>query len=286
MAETMRMSIFDSVDNNQHATGGLPVISKDASEREMLDYMVLVLTRRLQKPKAFKGGYLLNQLLGRQSRMTHDVDFSIDDAETYTLVKAILTEIGDYFVDTGLIAKYSVKETIAPRQSGGIDFYGESGKKILGVDVGLHSLSWGVTAYEFDIASLDGFTVERMLADKIMAILSRKRFRRPKDLYDFWVITNNFDFDPRLILQFIEKRGAAEWDNIPFSDTILVEYKKAWDSLVLQSPDETALYKPSFNEEVLPRFNIIALALKSGNYLDKWDHVQYNFVRINDEDQL
>ena len=145
----------------------------------------------------------------------------------------------------------------------------------------MHPLSWGVTAYKFDITTLDGFTVERMLSDKIIAILSRKRFRRPKDLYDLWVITNNFDFDPNLVLQFIKKRGNAEWDNIPFSDTILVEYKKAWDALILQSLNETTLEKPSFNEEVLPRFNIIAFALKNGNCLDRWDHIQHNFVRLN-----
>jgi hypothetical protein len=281
MTEPMKMNIFDSVDNNHEASEDLPVISKDASDQDMLDYMVLVLSRRLQRPKAFKGGYLLNQLLGNQSRMTHDVDFSIDDEKTYELVKTILTEIAEKFLEIGLIAEYKVKETIAPKQSGGIDFYGESGKKILGVDVGLHPLSWGVTAYKFDITTLDGFTVERMLSDKIIAILSRKRFRRPKDLYDLWVITNNFDFDPNLVLQFIKKRGNAEWDNIPFSDTILVEYKKAWDSLILQSLDETTLEKPSFNEEVLPRFNIIAFALKNGNCLDRWDHIQHNFVRLN-----
>ena len=210
-------------------------------------------------------------------------DFSIDDEKTYELVKTILTEIAEKFLKLGLIAEYKVKDTIAPTRSGGIDFYGESGKKILGVDVGLHTLSWGVTSYEFDITTLDGFTVERMLSDKIIAILSRKRFRRPKDLYDLWVITNNFDFDPSKVLQFIAKRGNAEWDNIPFSDIILVEYKKAWDSLVLQSPDESALEKPSFNEEVLPRFNIIALSLKNGSHLDRWDHIQHNFVRLPNE---
>ena len=283
MTEPMRMNIFDSLDNNHDATKDLPVISKDASEQEILDYMVLVLARRLQRPKAFKGGYLLNQLLGNKSRMTHDVDFSIDDEKTYELVKTILTEIAEKFLKLGLIAEYKVKDTIAPTRSGGIDFYGESGKKILGVDVGLHTLSWGVTSYEFDITTLDGFTVERMLSDKIIAILSRKRFRRPKDLYDLWVITNNFDFDPSKVLQFIAKRGNAEWDNIPFSDIILVEYKKAWDSLVLQSPDESALEKPSFNEEVLPRFNIIALSLKNGSHLDRWDHIQHNFVRLPNE---
>lgn len=101
MSEPIKMNIFDSVDN----TNGADALPKSATSQEALDYMVLVISRRLQRPNAFKGGYLLNQLLGNKSRLTHDVDFSIT------------------FKEAGLIEAFRVKETIAPRQSGGIDFY-------------------------------------------------------------------------------------------------------------------------------------------------------------------
>ena len=60
--------------------------------------------------------------------LTGDVDFSIDDEKTYELVKVILTEIAEKFLEIGLIAEFKGKETFAPTRSGGIDFYGESGK--------------------------------------------------------------------------------------------------------------------------------------------------------------
>lgn len=267
MSEPIKMNIFDSVDN----TMGADALPKSATSQEALDYMVLVISRRLQRPNAFKGGYLLNQLLGNKSRLTHDVDFSIDDQEAYAEVKRILIEIGNTFKEAGLIEAFRVKETIAPRQSGGIDFYDNTGAKVLGVDVGLHSLQWGTTQYNFNIAPLTGFTVERMLSDKIMAILSRKRFRRTKDLYDLWVITNNFDFDSDLVLQFIANRGDAEWQNIPFSDTVLVEYEKAWNKLILQTPNNGELDKPPF-DQVIRRFNIIALTLRDAKNPGFWNH--------------
>lgn len=224
---------------------------------------------------------MLNQLLGRNSRMTHDVDFSVDSVESYEVVKKILREIAQIFQQRGLIADYKIKESIASRSSGGIDFYNESGAKVLGVDVGLHSLDWGITSYNFTIATIDGFSIERMLSDKIMAILSRKRFRRTKDIYDLWAITNQFDFDAKLVLEFINKRGDAEWQNIPFSDIILVEYEKAWEKLVLQTPDGYDLEKPEF-PEVLHRFNSIAFTLKEGQHLGVWNHKVLRF-EYNDE---
>lgn len=238
--------------------------------------MALVIARRLQQPKAFKGWYLLNQLLGNQSRMTHDIDFSISDKIAYVAVKELLKEIGDTFCNNHSIASYTIKEDISSQRSGGVDFYSDDGTKILGVGVGLHSLEYGIIEYNFEISVLSGFSIERMLADKIISILSKKRFRRTKDLYDVWVLTNNFDFDARLVYQFIDKRGNAEWQNIPFSDTVLVEYAKAWNKLILQTPTARDLEKPDF-AMVLHRFNNIATVLKEGINLGIWKHLQLGF---------
>ena len=265
------MNVYASVNHNDD-NSDLPVLTGAESSQDLLDYMVLVICRRLQTDKAFKGGYLLNQLLGEQSRMTHDIDFSISDEEGYEQVKSILKDIAEVFLEKGLIAEYKIKSTITPTSSGGVDFYDNQGAKILGVDVGLHSLAWGVTSYDFNLTSLDGFTVERMLSDKLLVILSRKRFRRTKDLYDFWVITNNFDFDYNKLRNFIEKRGTAEWDNIPFSDTVVIKYANAWNKLdLINSVTGANLYKPSF-DEVIERFDHIALPLKAGVEFIRWDH--------------
>lgn len=270
------MNVYSSVEHTDD-NDDIPVLSGFEENEDLLDYISLVICRRLQIPKAFKGGYLLNQMLGAQSRQTHDVDFSISDENGYEQVKLIFKEIADNFLDSGIIHDYKIKPTISSTSSGGIDFFDELGHKILGIDVGLHSLSWGITSYNFEISELPGFTVERMLSDKIIAILSRKRFRRTKDLYDFWVITNNFDFDYQKLGRYIELRGGAEWQNIPFDDAILTEYSKAWNKLILQTPSGTMLQKPEFNS-VLERFYYVALALKGNEVHAYWKSKTLGFV--------
>lgn len=280
MTEPMRMNIFDSVDNNHDATEDLPVISKDASEQEMLDYMVLVLARQMTCDAAFKGGYMLNQLLGGASRRTRDIDFSIAEEENYKDVKRILTGIAEKFLEIGLIADYRVKEDIAPKQSGGIDFYDASGAKSLGVDVGLHNISYGVRHYNLAFADIDAFTIERMLSDKIIAILTRKRFRRTKDLYDVYAITQFFDVDLQKLYEFINIRGGAEWQNIPFNPTVIEQYQHAWDKLDLRAfGGSGTIAKPEF-DVALDRFYELALTLKNGDACYKWEHENERLLPI------
>lgn len=246
--------------------------SNTMTEREMLDYMVTVLARSLSCATAFKGGYMLNQLLGDTSRLTHDVDFSIMYKKDYEQVKSILRKIGDNFVQHDLISHYKIKEDIESRMSGGADFYAADGSKVLGVDVGLHDISWGTKHYSLSVADVEGFTIERMLSDKLIAITTRARFRRTKDLYDFYAITDFFDVDLHKLNEYVILRGGAQWENIPFNDVILREYEHAWEKLVLENSFGTgSIEKPPF-EVVLYRYYKIALPLKSNNFAERWDH--------------
>lgn len=254
----------------------MPPLPENADSSELLDYMVLVLSRRLHVEKAFSG-YMLNQLLGNNSRMTYDVDFSIHLKEDYEQVKHVLQEIADQFMNMGIIKDYKLKDTIEERMSGGIDFYGDDGRKILGADVGLHDIHWGIKQYTFKIACVNGFETERMLSDKLIAIMSRKRFRRTKDLYDFFILTSHFDFNYQKLQEYVKRRGTAEWDNIPFSDIVLAEYKKAWDKLFLLSLDGSVLPKPEFNT-VLLQYYAIALPLKEGAKFELWNHRELRLI--------
>ena len=287
MSELERVSAFDKnnvEEMNVYAgvkhtddNGDLPALTGNESNQELLDYMVLVISRQLHVQTAFKCGYMLNQLLGEQSRMTHDIDFSISDIEGYKVIIDYLKVIAEQFLKVNIISDYKIKETISPTSSGGIDFYDDLGRKILGIDVGLHDLGYGLSTYNVSIGDVQPFTVERMLADKIMAILSRKRFRRTKDIYDLFVLSENFDIDIVKLREFIDKRGNAEWKNIPFSDVVLEQYKKSWDKLILRTPMAEQLIKPEF-DTVLSRFYYIAFAVKNQEQ-DIWSSHEKRLVK-------
>lgn len=275
------MNIFGSVEHNDDNSDKWPDLCENPTNQDMLDYMALVTARFLNCQKAFKGGYMLNQLIADNSRMTHDIDFSIMKQEHYEDVKAVLKKLGEYFISKGLASSFRVKEDITETSSGGIDIYRDGirgSEKILGIDIGLHSLSYGVTEYNISIGQVQGFEIERMLADKLTAILSRKRFRRTKDLYDFYAITNLFDVDCAKVYRYTEIRGNAEWNNIPFNDIVLSEYEKAWGKLQLVSPNNLAIIKPSF-EDAIQRFYAISIPLKDNIYDIRWDHVERKISR-------
>lgn len=245
--------------------------NREYTINEMLDQMVLILSQDIECEKAFKGGYMLNQLLDN-SRMTHDVDLSICNLEDFKEIEGVLDNIGNLFVESGYIDRYEIKNQMESRHTGGMDMYDKNNVKILGVDIGFHDLSYGVCNYDIKISNVPGFEIERMLADKFVAILSNKRNRRAKDLYDFFIITNAYDCDCQKLAEYIDRRGNAEWDNIPFEDTALKLYKTSWEKVKLTNyRTGNTLNKPDF-KVVIKRFNDIALPLKEKVCFDYWDH--------------
>lgn len=265
------MNLFGSVEHNNDNTDKWPDLCDNPTKQDLLDYTALVTARYLNCQKAFKGGYMLNQILGNASRMTQDIDFSIPEVTNYEEVKRVLVRLGDYFVEKGIASSYKIKDTIGERSSGGITVYDSEGKTLVGVDVGLHNISYGIHGHDIKIGNVKAFSIERMLSDKLLAILSRKRFRRTKDLYDFYVITNAFDINLDKLADYIAVRGGAEWDNIPFNDDVIREYAMAWDKLSLASMADEHLDKPNF-QEVLERFYAIALPVKAEHGGLIWSH--------------
>ena len=249
----------------------LPPIPENCTENELLDYLVLVIARHLSCNVAFKGGYMLNQLIPTFSRVTHDIDFSVSEKSNYNEVTNVLRTICDKFKNENYIESYKIKEIADLTHSGGVDMYDSDGKKILGVDVGIHDISFGITHYNLSFTDVDGFNVERMLADKLTAITTRKRFRRTKDLYDFYVITNYFDVDLDKLSDYVGRRGNVEWDNIPFDDTIIVQYQRAWDKLNIEIYDDVSAFKKPDFDIVLRRFYQIAMSIKLKLDVHKWE---------------
>lgn len=239
-----------------------------------MDYMVLELVKEFGDKLAFKGGYMLTKLIPDSARQTADIDFSIESSELYHSLINAMERIGDHFISINYISSYRIKPTIERRMSGGMDMFDTTGKKILGIDIGWHDLHFGTTTTKIDICELRAFEVERMLADKITAILSRKRFRRPKDLYDLYCITNCFNFDANKVNEYILLRtegAGADWQNFPFSEDIEREYRRAYNSLnVVSQRDNVQLEKPIF-EDVFERFQVIGRRLLNVDGYNLWN---------------
>ena len=248
---------------------------------QCLDYIVLELNREFGNKLAFKGGYMLTKLMKTRARQTADVDFSILTGALYESIKDKLVQVSEHFISVGAIDNYKIKETIKPTMSGGVDMY-KDGVKMLGVDVGWHDITYGTVIRNLDVGDLNSFEVERMLADKITAILSRKRFRRPKDIYDLYCISETMSFDAHKVAQYIDRRtdgAGADWQNLPFSDDIVREYRKAYNSLKLTSAyTGEELVRPQF-DNVLDRFNEIAYRVKGPDFeYHIWDVNKHCFV--------
>lgn len=226
------------IDSISNKTG----LDSQSSDIEILDYIMVTLCHCLDTRKmAFKGGYVLNKIMPIPvSRDTMDIDFSISIIDYYKDVITVLNSVGENLVYDGIIQSYEIKETIGPTSSGGIKLHRDSSKvRDLGVDVGLHDINHGVVPMSILGVNVNRFSTERMLSDKISAIFSRRRFRRPKDLYDFYILTNCFNVSMRSLLNEVNIRNTIDWQATPFRDEVKVQYKKAYDSLVITDPRNT-----------------------------------------------
>lgn len=227
-------------------------ISHLSSREEILDYVMVFLCERIDlNVSVFKGGYVLTKLIPDEARLTEDIDFSVSEEGQYKSILPVLKDLGDNLLSMGIVWSYEVKDTITPTSSGGIKMVTSDGSSNIKIDIGWHDLSWGVSSWKCLGFDCKRFEVERMLCDKISAIYSRKRFRRTKDIYDFYILTNNFDVDLSKLRWYIKLRGLIDWNADPFREDVLVEYAKAYDKLRVQTTDGILINKPEFNRIIL-----------------------------------
>ncbi len=249
-------------------------ITEETSVDGILDWLMLYICRHMDvEEAAFKGGYVLSRIIPKnEARGTRDIDFSILRKEYYDVVKKVLSSAGDILMGVGVVLRYELKDNVEPTMSGGITFVMSDGTRHLGVDVGLHDITYGTHKIEVNGNLVSAFTPERMLADKFSAMFTRKRFRRVKDLYDFYVITNNFDVNISSLSDMISKRGELDYGLSPVRDEIMDGYRHAYDTLNLNvnaDANRDLVEKPSF-DTVIHRLRIFVSRLEVGGI---WDHV-------------
>ena len=185
--------------------------------------------RRLEKSKyaenlVLKGGLFIYSLTDFDSRVTVDVDFLLRKIpNTPEQLKAILEEI--IAVETGNdFVVFEVKDVapiaVAKKYAGiGASVVAriKNTKTPFSIDFGIGDVivpkqekrKIPTQLSDFDAPTVNTYSVETTIAEKIDAILSLMEFSsRMKDYYDIYYIANKFDFDGKVLTEALKKTFA------------------------------------------------------------------------------
>ena len=182
--------------------------------------------RRLEESKyaenfVLKGGLFIYSLTDFDSRVTADVDFLLRKIpNTPEQLKAVLeeivsTETGNDF--TIFEIKSVAPIAIAKKYAGiGASIVAKikNTKTPFGIDIGVGDIivprqekrSIPTQLDDFDAPTVNTYSLETTIAEKIDAILSLMEFSsRMKDYYDIYYLANKFDFDGATLTEALQK---------------------------------------------------------------------------------
>lgn len=214
--------------------------SADDLSNELYFQLFLEMSKELGENIFLKGSILLGNLLPRVARSTKDLDCSILNTEIYNShIVPCLDAFAKKVMKPGWTYKVS---PISNTQSGGIKIYNADSKTIYSVDVSVSKTDFlGVTFYNIRSSNIFGSSVEKILADKCVATLSRRRYRRVKDFYDLYIIlrsklTYNVEDVVKIMLAARSREEITELlNNVPFSEEVVERVEAAWVKLDLKS---------------------------------------------------
>ena len=185
--------------------------------------------RRLEKSKyaenlVLKGGLFIYSLTDFDSRVTVDVDFLLRKIpNTPEQLKSVLEEI--IAVETGNdFVTFEIKDVapiaVAKKYAGiGASVVAriKNTKTPFSIDFGIGDVivpkqekrKIPTQLTDFDAPTVNTYSVETTIAEKIDAILSLMEFSsRMKDYYDIYYIANKFDFDGKVLTEALKKTFA------------------------------------------------------------------------------
>lgn len=228
---------------------------------QILERLIFGLSRIFGEKMVLKGGFALMHFLPDTSRMTRDIDIDVVGASVVQNRIEELTNMCESMKRLGIIDDYLLDADISKDKSGKVDFY-RRGKHKIGIDIGIRDISFGTCRLQLDSLSLRSYTVERMLCDKLCCISSIRIQRRPKDLYDVYIITNSFEFSIEKICELykMDKDLNPDWSHIYFSEHTMNNIKHAYEKLSI-SPiykNKGFIDKPSFEQVWIRATSIIS----------------------------
>ena len=185
--------------------------------------------RRLEKSKyaenlVLKGGLFIYSLTDFDSRVTVDVDFLLRKIpNTPEQLKSVLEEIiaietGNDFVTFEIkdVAPIAVSKKYAGIGASVVARI-KNTKTPFSIDFGIGDVivpkqekrKIPTQLSDFDAPTVNTYSVETTIAEKIDAILSLMEFSsRMKDYYDIYYIANKFDFDGKVLTEALKKTFA------------------------------------------------------------------------------
>ena len=226
--------------------------------------------RRLEKSKyaenlVLKGGLFIYSLTDFDSRVTVDVDFLLRKIpNTPEQLKSVLEEI--IAVETGNdFVTFEIKDVapiaVAKKYAGiGASVVAriKNTKTPFSIDFGIGDVivpkqekrKIPTQLTDFDAPTVNTYSVETTIAEKIDAILSLMEFSsRMKDYYDIYYIANKFNFDGKVLTEALKKTFAnrehiftvEQFEQvIGFADDDAMQ--KKWKAFVRKIDDKTDDY--------------------------------------------
>lgn len=184
-----------------------------------------------------KGNILLNKLLPNSARTTQDLDFSVINPAIFNeYIKPRFIAFAEQVIDNGLADHYTVKE-MRDGNTGTISLY--NGKELVyNIDVGnTKGLYCGIIEYTFNGTMVLGSSIDKILCDKLKAILSSRRLHRKKDLYNIYVIVkSDLKFELNKVYELMIESSPDGYvkellRNYPFTEKGTADLNGAWGSL-------------------------------------------------------
>ena len=203
--------------------------------------LYLELVRVITGKLVLKGSILLNQLIPDKARGTKDLDISVVSDEVYNKVlKPELERIGQQAVRDGLGDGYKIND-IKPNQSGHfklwkVDKKTKAEETILGVDFSLSDyVDIMFSEYVINREIILGSSKEKIVADKLSAIITDRWRRRVKDFYDLYIIKQAcWNLDYKLVVDMITNEKGEAWikerfEKPFFSNSDIIELVRIWE---------------------------------------------------------
>ena len=194
--------------------------------------LFMELTNKLNEDVCLKGNILLNKLYKERARATKDLDMDIKVSKIIYRDKVVplLREFADKLIKRGLADRYKVRNENNDKTMGGILVFksgGDNKKDVIvySADINLGNSLFGDKIYVIGGCEFRGYSLERVLCDKIIATLMDTEKRRVKDYYDILLIMRlepDIDFD-KVIKYIVQKQKGVDDTLTLFKNVLYLE---------------------------------------------------------------